>query len=144
MRVVIINEELFLLMFPRIFPFFPSVLSTQQHHVDDDSSSSFDFRPWQKRSERGRGFKADFWARKRTETTSVRVLGTVFGLERIQRRRRKRWKEKEEFRVNVDEGFVLSGRGRVPRSVWVCIFFFFFKRTVSVLSVGDHSRVLFT
>ena len=123
-RVVISNEELFLLKFPRIFPFFPSVLSTQQHHVDDGSSSSFDFRPWQKRSERRRGFKADFWARKRTETTSVRVLGTVFGLERIQRRRRKRWKEKEEFRVFVDEGFVLSGRGRVPRSVWVCIFFF--------------------
>ncbi len=144
-RVVISNEELFLLNFPRIFPFFPSVLSTQQHHVDDGSSSSFDFRPWQKRSERGRrGFKNDFWARKRTETTSVRVLGTVFGLERIQRRRRKRWKEKEEFRVFVDEGFVLSGRGRVPRSVWVCIVVVDDERTVSVLSVGDHSRVLFT
>ena len=39
-RVVISNEELFLLKFPRIFPFFPSVLSTQQHHVDDGSSSS--------------------------------------------------------------------------------------------------------
>ena len=130
---------------PEFSPSFLLCLVTQQqHHVDDDSSSSFDFRPWQKRSERGRGFKADFWARKRTETTSVRVLGTVFGLERIQRRRRKRWKEKEEFRVNVDEGFVLSGRGRVPRSVWVCIFFVVDERTVSVLSVGDHSRVLFT
>ena len=81
---------------------------------------------------------------KKDRNNFVRVLGTVFGLAFIIRDDEDDGKKKKSFESASTSRFVFSGRGRVPRSVWICIFFVVDERTVSVLSVGDHSRVLFT